>query len=139
MLILLGPSSFPLFSFTNQGILDASSTLTRIISSEERTDWLPADEGDPSYREYTEEEIASIVREENEANDDEEDDDDIVLPTVSHATACQAIETILTYLEQQPFIPIGTVVTLNGLLVETAKKRVMNQRQKHIHDYFAKL
>ena len=120
--------------------VDVNSLLSDMkIPSEERRDWLQAHEGDSSYQEYTEEKIASIVREENEANDDKEDDDDIVLPTVSHVTACQVIETILTYLEQQLFIPIGTVVTLNGLLVETAKKRVMNQRQKYIHDYFAKL
>ena len=28
---------------------------------------------------------------------------------------CQAIETVLTYLEQQPFTPMTTVVTINGL------------------------
>ena len=39
-----------------------------------------------------------------------------------HATACQAIETVLTYLEQQPFTPMTAVVTINGLLIETAKK-----------------
>ena len=46
------------------------------------------------------------VREESEENEDE-DDNDVVTQTVSHAQACQALETVLAYLEQQPEIPMS--------------------------------
>ena len=110
------------------------------VPSEEKMEWLRADEGDPGYQEFTEEEIISIAREENEgALTNEDADDEIIPPTVSHATACQSIQTLLTYFEQQPTAPLGTIVLLNGLLMGTAQKRLMNQRQKKINDYFVEL
>ena len=73
------------------------------VPSEERTDWLAADKDDCGYREFSEEEIVSIAREEVAENSEEENDDhEITSPTVSHASACQALQTVLTYLEQQP-------------------------------------
>ena len=65
------------------------------------------------------------------------DDVEAILPTVSHAMACKAIQTVLTYLEQQPSTPMGTVVTLNGLLTEASIKRLMNPKQNKIN--FAKV
>ena len=109
------------------------------IPTEEGANWLTADECDTSYHEYTEEEIASIVRMEREQSNEEEEEEDINPPIVSHASACQALQTVLTYLEQQPSVPMGTMVTLNGLLIEAAKKRVTSQKQTKLNDYFCKL
>ena len=66
----------------------------------DRSDWLRADESDSGYHEHTEEEIASIAREENDIKQDDEDDVETILSIVSHAMACKAIQTVLTYLEQ---------------------------------------
>ena len=90
--------------------VDVDSLLNdmEVPSEEKIMEWLRADEGDPGYQEFTEEEIISIAREENEGaltNEDADDDDEIIPPTVSHATACQSIQTLLTYLEQQPTHP----------------------------------
>ena len=120
--------------------VDVNSLLNDMdVPSEEKTDWLTADERDPGYREFSEEEIVSIARDENTENAKEEDDEEITPLTVSHAKACQALQTVLMYLEQQPKAPMGTMVILTGLLLETAKRRVMNQRQTKINDYFSKL
>ena len=80
------------------------------VPSEERTDWLTADNGDPGYREITEEEIISIAKKDDAVTNETEDDDDeeVTSPNVSHASACQALQTVLTYLEQQPAVPMGT-------------------------------
>ena len=43
--------------------------------------------------------------EETREGDDSEDEKDENPPAVSHGQACQALETSLTYLEQQPDIP----------------------------------
>ena len=51
------------------------------------------------------------------------DDHDVVTQTVSHSQACQALETVLVYLEQQPEITLSTTVLLNSLLTQTARKR----------------
>ena len=117
--------------------VDVDSLLNdmEVPSEEKIMEWLRADEGDPGYQEFTEEEIISIAREENEGaltNEDADDDNEIIPPTVSHATACQSIQTLLTYLEQQPTAPMGTIVLLNGLLMETAQKRVISQRRKKL-------
>ena len=81
------------------------------VPSEERTGWLKADEHDPGYCEFSEAEIISIGREKNEeTNEEEADDDKINPPTVSHASACQALQTVITYLEQQPTAPMGTMI-----------------------------
>ena len=104
--------------------VDVNSLLNDMdIPSEERTDCLTADEGDPGYREFSEEEIVSIARDENTENTEEEDDEEeITPPTVSHAKACQAPQIVLMYLDQQPTAPMGTMVILSGLLLETAKR-----------------
>ena len=73
------------------------------VPAEERSDWLTLDKNDSGYHEYIDEELVTHVREEIEENDEEEDDDDnVVTQTVSHSQACQALETVLVYLEQQP-------------------------------------
>ena len=51
------------------------------------------------------------------------DDHNVVTQTVSHSQACQALETVLVYLEQQPEIPMSITVLLNTLLTQTARKR----------------
>ena len=42
---------------------------------------------------------------------------------------CQAFETILVYLEQQPHVPINATVLINGLYMEAVKKRYETQKQ----------
>ena len=111
--------------------LDVNSLLNGMdVHSEERTDWLTADEDDTSYRKFSEDEIVSIAREENA--EEEDDEEEIAAPTVSHADTCQELQTVLTYLDQQPSAPKDTIVILNGLLLQTTKKRIMNfkDRQK---------
>ena len=52
---------------------------------------------------------------------------------LSHKTACQSLQTVLTYvciyLKQQPSVPMGTMGIPNGLLLETSQKGAKNQRQ----------
>ena len=81
----------------------------------------------------------SIVTEEDtECTEEElEGEEGITQVTVSHATACNALQTVLTYLEQQPATPMDTVVILNGLLLETARKRLITKKQTQIKDYFS--
>ncbi len=57
-------------------------------------------------------------------------------PTVSHAQACQAFETVSTYMEQQPNVPMNATVLVNGLLMEAAKKRAETQKHTKVSDYF---
>ena len=84
--------------------------------------------------------VNSLLNDMDVPTEEEDDEEEITPPTVSHAKACEALQTVLMYLEQQPTAPMGTkVIILNGLLLETAKKRVMNQRQTKINDYFSKL
>ena len=84
------------------------------VPSTERTDWLTADEGDPGYREFSKEEIVSIVSKGSKEEEDDDNKEDP--PTVSHASACQALlQTVVTYLEQHPVVPMSTMVILNGL------------------------
>ncbi len=55
---------------------------------------------------------------------------------ISHAAACSAMQTVLTYLEQQPSTSMGAVVTVNGLLIEASRKRFDNLKQIFFTDYF---
>ena len=85
------------------------------ISSEERSDGLTLENNDPGYHEYTDQEIVTHVSEAYEEKDDE-DDDDVVTHTASRGQACQALEMVLVYLEQQPEIPVSTTVLLSSTL-----------------------
>ena len=97
------------------------------------------DKNDPSYHEHTDKELVMHVREESEANDEEEDDDDnVVTQTVSHSQACQALETVLVNLEQQPEIPMSTTVLLNSLLTQTAMKTFQTLKHARVSDYYEK-
>ena len=53
---------------------------------------------------------------ENEGSNEDDDDEEVNPPTLSHASACQALQTVVTYLEQHPVVPMSTMVILNGLL-----------------------
>lgn len=92
---------------------------------------------DQGYHEYTDEELVMHVREGSEENNDEEDDD-VVTQTVSHTQACQSLETVLLYLEQQLNVPMSTSVLLNSLLIQTARKRFQTLKQTRVSDYFEK-
>ena len=93
------------------------------VPAEERSNWLTLDKNDPGYHEYTDKELVTHVSEESEEINEEDDGDNVVTQTVSHSQACQALETVLVYLEQQPEISMSTTVLLNSLLTETARKR----------------
>ena len=73
---------------------------------------------------------------ENNVNEDEDEETAPTAPTVSHAQACQAFETALLYLEQQPHVPINATVLIYGLFMEAVKKRYETQKQTKISDYF---
>ncbi len=104
-----------------------------------QTEWLTADSQDCGYHDYTEEEIIALATEQNEGNDNEsEDEDDGVSHVVSHSQACDALETVLTYLQQQAHVPESTTVTINSLLIETNKKRYNNLKQTKLSKYFNK-
>ena len=105
------------------------------VPVEERSDWLTIESNNPNYHEYTDEELVTHVREECEENDDE-DDNDVVTQTVSNAQACQAWEIVISYLEQQPEIPMNTTVLLNGLLIQTIRERVQTLKQTTVSDFF---
>ena len=48
----------------------------------------------------------------------------MVTAPVSHPQACQALEALLAYYEQQPGVPqMSTTVLLSGLMMQAAKKR----------------
>ena len=66
------------------------------------------------HHEYTDEEIVANVTKRIEEIDEE--DDDVINQNVTHAQACDALETILAYLEQHPDITFGTNVIINALL-----------------------
>ena len=69
-----------------------------------------------------------------------DEDDDIITKYVSDSQACEALETLLAYLEQQSdSIPMGTTVLLNALLTQIAKKRFQALRQSKVNDYFEKV
>ena len=53
------------------------------------------------------------MREEGENNFNEDKDEETTAPTVSHAQACQAFETVLVYLEQQPHVPMNATVLIS--------------------------
>ena len=103
------------------------------VPPEERSDWLMLEKNDPGYHEYTDEELVMHVTGRSEENDEE--DDDIVTQTVSHAQACQALETVLAYLKQQPEVPMSTTVLVNALLSQTARKRFQTLKQTRVSDY----
>ena len=111
------------------------STLDTLnIPSAERVDWLNSDNNVPGYHDYSEEEIVALLREEGENNFNEDDEE--TAPTASHAQACQAFETVLVYLEQQPHVPMNATVLINGLYMKAVKKRYETQKQTKTSDYF---
>ena len=69
-----------------------------------QVDWLSSDNNVPGYRDCSEEEIVALLREEGENNFNENEDEETA-PTVSHAQACQAFETVLVYLNSNLMYP----------------------------------
>ena len=109
------------------------------IPTQEREEWIAADVNDPGYHKYTEDEIIKIAHEEVSGVQEEEDEEEIDEPLVTHTQACEAAETLLKYLEQQPDIPISTTILLNGLLMQAARKRASNLKQTKLDSYFLQL
>ena len=54
---------------------------------------------------------------------------------VLHGKACEALETVLQYQEEQPEVSVSTMVLLNGLLMKTAR-RAKALIQTKISGYF---
>ena len=117
-------------------IVKALDTLN--IPSAERVDWFTSDNNVPGYHDYSEEEIVALLKEEGENNFNEDKDEETAptAPTVSHAQACQAFETVLVYLEQQPHVPLNATVLINGLYMEAVKKRYETQKWTKTSDCF---
>ena len=109
------------------------------VPAEERSDWLTLDSNDPGYHEYTDEELVIHGNASEEKEENEEDNDELFTQNVSHAQACQALETVLAYVEQQPEVPMSTTILLNSLLIQTARKRVQNLKQSTVNDFFKNL
>ena len=78
--------------------------------------------------------IATIVRDDNDGGNEEEDE--VYPPAVTHA---KALETVLTYHEQHPEMPMSTTVLHNGLLIETARRRAMDQKRTKMNNYFSRV
>ena len=104
------------------------------IPHEDHREWLATDSIEYGYRDPSDEEIIRIVREETD-NTTEEEEQDNSLPKVSHAKACQALETIILYAEEQSDIPMSTSLILNGLLLQASEKRAGTLMQGSIQDY----
>ena len=100
------------------------------VPTEERSDWLMHENSDKGYHEYTDEEIVANFTKRIEEIDEE--DDDVVTQEVTHAQACEALETLLAYLEQQPDVAFGTNVIINALLNQTAMKRFNTQNSREL-------
>ena len=128
------PAYEPTLSPTNTMI---NSLLTRMsIPREERVHWLTTDDEDLGYRDIDEDDIIELVQNEATRADMEEEQDSEAVPLlVSHGRACDAIETVLAYLEQQPDVPMVATVTLNGLLMKAARKRASPMMQTKISDF----
>ena len=52
------------------------------------------------------------------------------------AQACQELETVLAYYEQQPGVPVSTTVILSGPMMQAAKKKTSQMQQKQITNFF---
>ena len=78
--------------------------------------------------------IATIVRDDNDGGN--EDEDEVYPLAVTHA---KALETVLTYHEQHPEMPMSTTVLHNGLLIETARRRAMDQKRTKMNNYFSRV
>lgn len=130
------PAHEPTLSPTNTMI---DSLLTRLnIPCEGRVHWLTTDDEDLGYRDIDEDDIIELVQNEATGADMEEEQDDEAVPLlVSHGRACDAIETVLAYLEQQPDVPMIATVTLNGLLMKAARKRASSMMQTEISDFMS--
>ena len=123
----------------NQEGADTSKEINAVLDelqvpNEEISDWLTVENSDPGYREFTDDELVVHVTGQSDENEDD-DEEDVVTHTVSHAQACQALETVLTYLEQQPDTSISTTVLISGL-GQTAKKILDTLKQTRVSDYF---
>ena len=55
---------------------------------------------------------------------------------MSHGKACEALETVLQYLEEQPEVSVTIMVLLNGLLMKTTARRAKALIQTKISGYF---
>ena len=66
-----------------------------------------------------------------------DDDEEVISKTVSHAQAFKALETVLTYADNKLITPMSTIIILNGLLMQTATKRVQTQKQTKLSYYFS--
>ena len=105
------------------------------IPSAERVHWLTSDNNVPCYHDYSEEEIVSLLREEGENNFNEDEDEETAptAPTVSHEQACQAFETVLVYLEQQPHVPMNATVLIMAFSWKQSRRDMKHKnRQKSV-------
>ena len=111
------------------------------VPVDERIDWLKKDDNDTGYHDYTDEEIITLVHNEIESGDnnvDSEDDEDYLnASSISHAQACEALETVHKYLDQQPDVAVSTRMTVHNLLMQAAKRRLESKRQSKLNEYFS--
>ena len=103
------------------------------VPNEERVERLSIDNSNPDYHDYTDEKLVMHVTGINEDGEEY----NVMCPTMSRAQACQALETVLTYLGQQSDTPMSTTDLINSLLSHTARKRLQTFKQTKISDYIA--
>ncbi len=109
---------------------------TMDIPETDQSEWLAADNSEFGYRDFSDEEIVRIVREETDSiTEEEEEECQQSHPKISHTKACQALEVILSYAEEQPDIPMSTSLIINGLLAQASKKKAKTLCQKSILDF----
>ena len=116
-----------------QGLLE-----TLGVEQDVAAKWLDG-EDDPSFQVLTDDDIVdqAVAEGATGGGGDSDDSDEEDPPhTVSHSEACQALETLLKYSEQQEDISITTTTLLHSLLSQASRKRVSALQQKKISDFF---
>lgn len=99
------------------------------------TEWINSDKNDPGYQIYNEDEILSIVTEENESEESSEDEETSDLGP-SHADAFSSLEMAMNWYERQPECCLPQLMVLKQIRDLAAKKRTSSLVQKKMTDFF---
>lgn len=99
------------------------------------TEWINSDENDPGYQIYNEDEILSVITEENGPEDDSDEEQDLDSGP-SHADALTALELAMKWYEKQSESCMPQLMVLKQIRDLAAKKRTSSLTQKKMSDFF---